>query len=103
MPTPSEQLQSLRLQRCGALETVPIEDVIDRLLHIQSIRQPLLVDVRDAAKQLGMSRSTFLKLHNSGRVPLPLRFGRVVRWRVEELQAWVTAGCPGRDAWKWPT
>lgn len=57
----------------------------------------------EAAALLGMSRATFWKLHSNGKVPLPIRFSdRVVRWRRKELEAWVNAGCPPRDAWKWP-
>lgn len=64
----------------------------------------LLLEVREAAALVGVSRSTFWKLHSSGRVPLPVRLGgRVVRWRREELQAWVSAGCPPRDHWKFET
>ena len=61
---------------------------------------PLLLDVREAAALIGVSRATFWKLHSQGRVPLPVRLsGRVVRWRKHELEAWVQSGCPTRDKW----
>jgi predicted DNA-binding transcriptional regulator AlpA len=62
---------------------------------------PVLLDCRQAAALLGVSRSQFWTLHNAGRVPLPLRLSpRVVRWRSDELAAWVQAGCPNREIWE---
>ncbi len=62
---------------------------------------PLLLDALAAAAFIDVSRATFWKLHASGKIPLPLRLSqRVVRWRKEELVAWVRAGCPSRDKWK---
>jgi predicted DNA-binding transcriptional regulator AlpA len=64
-------------------------------------RGPILLDVIQAAEMLNISRSTFWTLHDSGRVPRPLRLSpRVIRWRREELAAWVAAGCPNREAWE---
>lgn len=55
----------------------------------------------DAAKMLGISRAQFFKLHAMGRVPRPVRLGtKAPRWRVEELKAWLAAGCPERAAWE---
>ena len=61
---------------------------------------PLLVDAREAAALCGIGRSLWLGLHSAGRVPLPVRLGRRVLWRREELAGWIAAGCPGRDVWK---
>lgn len=61
----------------------------------------LLVDAKSAAELIGVSPSTFWKLHSQGRIPNPMRLGgRVVRWRREELSAWVRAGCPARHLWR---
>jgi len=61
---------------------------------------PLLVDAREAAALCGIGRSLWLGLHSAGRVPLPVRLGRRVLWRREELADWIAAGCPGRDRWQ---
>jgi excisionase family DNA binding protein len=61
---------------------------------------PLLVDAREAAALTGISRSHFLALNSSGRVPQPVRLGRRTLWRREELAAWIEAGCPSRDRWQ---
>lgn len=60
---------------------------------------PLMLDCVEAAALMGVCRATFWKLHSQGRVPLPIRFGRVVRWRRQEIEAWIAAGCPPRDRW----
>ena len=73
-----------------AARTVPCEVASDALL----------LDSVSAATLLGISRATFWKLHSTGKVPFPIRWGRLVRWRREELEAWVRAGCPGRENWQ---
>lgn len=61
---------------------------------------PLLLGAEAAAELIGISESTLWKLHSQGRIPNPMRLGgRVVRWRREELEAWVRAGCPPRERW----
>ena len=62
----------------------------------------LLIDTKEAAKLLRVSIRTVWTLYNSGKTPDPVRIGRTVRWRYLELVAWVTAGCPPRNEWKWP-
>jgi excisionase family DNA binding protein len=61
--------------------------------------KPLVLDAREAARLLGISRSTFLKLHAAGKTPMPVRFGRAVRWRRDDLKAWLDAGAPSRAKW----
>ena len=61
--------------------------------------ESLLLTADQTATLLGVGRSTFYRLHSSGRVPLPIRLGGSVRWRAEELRAWVREGCPARVLW----
>jgi len=60
---------------------------------------PLLVDAREAARLCGLGMTLWYSLLSAGRIPEPLRFGRAVRWRVDELRAWLDAGAPSRDRW----
>ena len=63
--------------------------------------EPLLVDAAGVGTLLGISANMVWKLQATGRLgPLPVRLGRCVRWRLEELGAWVEAGCPTRDQWQ---
>ena len=43
------------------------------------------IGAAEAAKLLNVSRAHFYRMHDAGRIPLPVRFGGAVRWRVDEL------------------
>ena len=60
---------------------------------------PLAVGAADAARMLGISRSSWLGLVSAGRAPGGIRLGRRVVWRVGELGDWLNAGAPTCDAW----
>ena len=55
------------------------------------LRQPLVC---------GKSARTWRTWHALGHIPRPVKIGRSTLWRADELQDWVAAGCPGRDAWE---
>jgi len=61
----------------------------------------LLLDALRIAALLGISRSSLYKLVSSGRAPRPIKIGRSVRWRREEIEDWVRAGAPPLSRWKW--
>ena len=61
---------------------------------------PLLVKTDDAARMLGMSKTAFKSHLASGRIgPLPIRFGKSVRFSVAELADRCAQGCMGRQRW----
>ena len=51
----------------------------------------------DVAKLLGISLRHLHSLNATGRLPRPIRLGRSVRWRTDELREWLAAGAPPRD------
>lgn len=51
--------------------------------------------------KLGVSRSMVHKLNAAGKLPAPVRLGRCLRWRADEITAWLAAGCPARSVWTW--
>jgi prophage regulatory protein len=59
-----------------------------------------LLDARQAAKMLGYSVATLYRHHGAKLIPSPLRIGGAVRWDKEELENWITEGCPDEDSWK---
>lgn len=61
---------------------------------------PLLLDAGEAARLLGIGRSTFYRLDETGGVPRGVHIGRMRRWRSDELRAWIAAGCPARVRWE---
>ena len=62
--------------------------------------QPLLLKAEQVAELLSVSERHVHKLHSSGRLPRPVRLGKSVRWRRDELEAWVNAGSPDRARWE---
>lgn len=56
-----------------------------------------LLAVRDVANTLKVSPRQIWKLLSSGRMPAPLRLGRSVRWRSEDIDEFVRLGCPSRE------
>ena len=53
----------------------------------------------DAARFVGIGRSTWLRLAASGRVPPGVRIGRARVWSRSELADWIAAGAPTSDRW----
>lgn len=51
------------------------------------------------AELLAISERHVRKLNSEGRIPRPISLGRCVRWSVEELSRWQTAGAPDRATW----
>lgn len=66
------------------------------------LHQRHVVTATQAARLLGMSRSTFYSLDRDGLIPAGVQFASLGRrWRVDELRAWEAAGFPDRDSWRW--
>ena len=62
--------------------------------------QPRLLSITGVSQLLGVSRSQVKRLRASGRLPDPIRLGGRVLWRVDEIDAWVQAGCPAASKWR---
>lgn len=64
----------------------------------KSAEKALLQDM-DLAALLGVNKSTIWSWFNSGRIPAPVKIGGITRWRRQEIDRWITAGCPPREKW----
>ncbi|MBP7748480.1 MAG: helix-turn-helix domain-containing protein [Phycisphaerae bacterium] len=53
-----------------------------------------LADESAVGTLLGVSGRTVARMVDAGRLPAPVRIGRLKRWRLAEVRAWVAAGCP---------
>jgi excisionase family DNA binding protein len=63
--------------------------------HTQNERpSAILLDVGQVADMLACSARTVYRLADAGRMPRPVKIGRLVRWRQKELEDWVEEGCP---------
>lgn len=60
----------------------------------------IMVTVDEAAEMCKMSRTTFYKLHASGKTPRCVKLGALARWRRQELLDWIKVGCPSREKWE---
>ena len=60
----------------------------------------LVVDARRLAPMLCCAVRTLRSWDATGRLPAPLRIGGRVVWSVEEIEAWIRAGCPRRKEWE---
>jgi excisionase family DNA binding protein len=60
-----------------------------------------LLDVKAVAALLGCSPRHIYRLADAGHMPPPVRLGALVRWRRQEIDAWLAGGCkPCRTAGK---
>ena len=48
-------------------------------------------------ERFGFSAKHWGRLVDGGKAPQPVRFGRLVRWKLKTLEAWEEAGCPPCD------
>ena len=55
---------------------------------------PLLIPASEVARLLGISKRTLWRLLSAGKLPAPVRLGNNVRWRLDEVEQWITQGCP---------
>lgn len=56
-----------------------------------------LLSVKSVARMLGKSERFVWGLHARGVIPAPVRLGRSVNWRREDIDLWIQLGCPSRE------
>ena len=59
-----------------------------------------LIRVKELAKILSVSERTVHRYNSSGKIPAPLHIGGSLRFRDFEIDAWIDADCPDRQAWE---
>lgn len=55
-----------------------------------------LLTVRDLAQRLRMSERQLRRHMAAGKTPRPIRVGRLIRFRPDDVRAWIDLGCPDR-------
>lgn len=63
---------------------------------------PLCTDIRGLSRMLGVSVRHLRSMNARAVLPAALSVGRRRLWRTEEVTAWVRAGMPSRERWRWP-
>ncbi len=61
--------------------------------------EPLLIPRKSVAALIGCSEDHVDRLRAAGKMPAPLKLGRKILWRADELRAWVSASCPDLETW----
>ena len=59
-----------------------------------------LLTASEAAALCRVACRTWRTWHSTGKIPQPIRIGRKIFWRPEELRAWIATGCPDREMWE---
>jgi len=60
-----------------------------------------MIDAKAMASFLDISQRAFYRLMSEGAVPKPASLGgRIKRWPIEEVLAWVMNGCPREENWQ---
>lgn len=56
--------------------------------------QGALLSVDQLAALLNCSPRHCYRLTDAGKIPRPVKLGSLVRWRADEITAWLADGCP---------
>jgi predicted DNA-binding transcriptional regulator AlpA len=60
----------------------------------------LLTDIKGLETMLERDERSLWRDHAAGRLPRPIKLGKLTKWRVAEIREWVEAGCPDRKTWE---
>ncbi len=55
-----------------------------------------LMNVKQLAAEIRCSVRQVWRMVAARRVPIPLRIGRMRRWRTEDIRKWINMGCPAQ-------
>jgi len=87
--TPLEQ--RLDLQACSRPGSNTQRDQNHPMLPVADKK---LLDAKGVAVLLDVSLRTIWNMRDSGRIPKPVKVGRLCRWRRAEIERWIKDGCP---------
>ena len=59
--------------------------------------QPLLISVDELSRKMSISTRSIWRRLSCGELIKPVRLGKIVRWRLAEVESWIAAGCPRPD------
>lgn len=68
-------------------------------LRAAELPAALLYSARDLAAVLSLGLRTVRTMDAAGKLPAPIRIGGAVRWRADDIRAWLAAGAPDRATW----
>ncbi|HRU06724.1 MAG TPA: helix-turn-helix domain-containing protein [Candidatus Brocadiia bacterium] len=101
-PAPPEGVQGAARASGATPTATTTKTSTENAKMVRAVGQPVLLDVKQLAEMLGCSTSHVWRMDKAGALPAPLKLMRSVRWRRDEVEAWVDAGAPPRTRWTWP-
>jgi predicted DNA-binding transcriptional regulator AlpA len=60
----------------------------------------LLTDIKGLERMLGRDERSLWRDLGAGKIPAPIKLGRLTKWRVADIREWIAAGCPDCNSWK---
>lgn len=54
----------------------------------------VLTDLHGLAIRLVVSERTVERMVEAGKMPAPMKLGRLRRWRLADVESWIASGCP---------
>ena len=61
---------------------------------------PTLISAKQLSSILGISQRTQWRLRASGQLPKSVKISHSVRWKAEEVVAWIDSDCPCLEDWE---
>lgn len=62
---------------------------------------PKLLSHKELSQLLNIHRATLHRWRSTELVPEPVYIGAAPRWRADEIEAWLNAGCPPARRWRY--
>lgn len=60
----------------------------------------LVVRAKELGRLLNVSLASVRRMDSAGKLPMPIKLGGCVVWRVDEIKTWLSAGSPPRETWQ---
>lgn len=60
-----------------------------------------LLDIQAVAIMVGVSTRSIWRLSDAGKMPAPVKLGRIVRWSRKKLTQWIDDDCPTTRAMRY--
>lgn len=64
-----------------------------------TMEETVLLTAEQSWALCNLGKSAWYKNKSSGKIPAPVKIGGALRWRRDELLAWIAADCPPRVKW----
>lgn len=58
---------------------------------------PLLISADQLASRMQISTRSVWRLLSRGEIIAPVRFGGTTRWRLSQVEDWISRGCPANS------